>query len=69
MSPNVRIVSIICCAALLALNALSLFVTTSQFHSYFSGASLVVALALLVVMLYALGVALTLGDLNPHEAK
>ena len=51
MSPNVRIVSIICCVAVLAFNALSLFATTSQFHSYFSGASLVVALALLVVML------------------
>src|ERR1700730_5271461 len=48
MSPNMRIVSIICCVAVVALNALSLFATTSQFHSYFSGASLVVALALLV---------------------
>jgi len=33
------------------LNASSLFATVSQFHSYFSGASLAVALALLVVML------------------
>jgi hypothetical protein len=51
MSPNTRIVSIICCVALLALNASALFATASQFHSYFSGASLAVALALLVVML------------------
>src|SRR5271165_6641313 len=51
MSPNMRIVSVICCAALLALNASSLFAAASQFYSYFAGASLAVALALLVVML------------------
>jgi hypothetical protein len=51
MSPNMRIVSIICCVALLALNASALFASASQFHSYFSRASLAVALALLVVML------------------
>jgi hypothetical protein len=51
MSPNMRIVSVICCAALLALNVSSLFAAASQFHSYFAGASLAVALALLVVML------------------
>jgi hypothetical protein len=66
MSPNVRIVSIICCVALLALNALSLFATTSQFHSYFSGASLVVALALLVVMLVNPGKA---PEPEPERAK
>ena len=48
---NMRIVSIICCIALLTLNVLSLFTAASLFHSYFTGASLIVALALLVIIL------------------
>jgi hypothetical protein len=51
MSLNMRTVSIICCIALLALNVLSLFPAASLFHLYFSGASLAVALVLLVVTL------------------
>lgn len=51
MLPDMRTVSIICCVALLALNAVSLFAAVSQFHLYFSEVSFAVALALLVVML------------------
>jgi Domain of unknown function (DUF2760) len=50
MSVNIRIVSIICCIALLTVNVLSLLTESSRFHSYFAGASLVVALALLVII-------------------
>jgi len=50
MSVNMRIVSIICCIALLTVNALSLFTESNLFHSYFAGASLFVALALLVII-------------------
>ena len=55
ISANMRTVSIISCIALLAFNALSLFTAASRFHSYFSGASLVVALALLVAILVTRG--------------
>jgi len=55
MSLNMRTVSLICCVALLAANIASLFTDASQFHLYFSGASLAVALALLVVMLVTPG--------------
>jgi hypothetical protein len=50
MSLNMTIVSIICCIALLTLNALSVFTVLSLFHSYFAEASVVVALALLVIV-------------------
>jgi hypothetical protein len=50
MTVNVRIVSIICCIALLTLNALSLVTDFSPFRPYFAGASVVVALALLVIV-------------------
>jgi Domain of unknown function (DUF2760) len=50
MSASTRIVSIICCIALLTLNALPLFTKSSAFNSYFEGASLAVALALLVII-------------------
>jgi hypothetical protein len=50
ISVNIRIVSIICCIALLALNALSLFTQASLDHSYLAGASVLVALALLVIV-------------------
>ena len=55
MSVNMRIVSIICCIALLTVNALSLFTESSLFHSYFAVASLVVALALLVIVFVSRG--------------
>jgi hypothetical protein len=55
MSVNMRIVSIICCIALFTVNALSLFTGSSPFHSYFAGASLVVALALLVILFVSRG--------------
>jgi hypothetical protein len=55
MSPTMRTVSILCCIALLALNALSLFMAANQSHLYFSGASLAVAFALLVVMFVTRG--------------
>jgi len=51
MSVNMRIVSIICCIALLTVNASLLFPEASRFHSYLAGASFVVALALLVIVL------------------
>jgi hypothetical protein len=47
MSANMRIVSIICCILLLALNVWSLFAEPRIFHSYSAGASLVLAAALL----------------------
>jgi hypothetical protein len=55
ISVNMRTVLIISCIALLAFNALSLFTAASRFHSYFSGGSLVVALALLVAILVTRG--------------
>jgi len=55
MSVNMGTVSIICCIALLALNASSLFPAAGPFHLYFSGASLAVALALLVATLVTRG--------------
>jgi hypothetical protein len=55
MPSNLRTVSIICCVALLALNAASLFAVANQFHLYFSGASLALTLALLAVILVSPG--------------
>jgi Domain of unknown function (DUF2760) len=55
MSVNMRIVSVICCIAMLAVNALSLFAESSPFHSYSAGASLVLASALLVIILVGRG--------------
>jgi Domain of unknown function (DUF2760) len=52
---NTRVISIICCIALLALNAFSLFAEWSAFHSYFAGASLAVAAALLLIILVGRG--------------
>jgi hypothetical protein len=51
ISVSMRTVSIISGIALVALNALALFSAASRFHWYFSVASLVVALALLVAWL------------------
>ena len=50
MSVTMRIVSILCCIALLAFNALSLLTQPNLEHSYFAGASVVAALALLVII-------------------
>jgi uncharacterized protein DUF2760 len=50
MSVNMRIVSIICCIALLTVNASSLFTESSLFRSYLVGASLILVLALLVIV-------------------
>jgi hypothetical protein len=55
MSPNLRTFAIICCVALLALNSASLFAFANQFHLYFLGACLVLALALLAVILVSPG--------------
>jgi hypothetical protein len=55
MSENMRIVSIICCIALLTVNASSLFTESSLFHSYFAGASLILALALLLIVFISRG--------------
>jgi hypothetical protein len=51
MSVNMRMVCIIVCIALLVLNALLLFAESSLTHSYYAGASFVLAVALLVIML------------------
>jgi hypothetical protein len=51
MSVSMRVVSIIVCIALLVLNALSLFAESSLIHSYSAGASFVLAVALLVIIL------------------
>jgi Domain of unknown function (DUF2760) len=50
MSMHLRIVAIICCIALLTLNALSLFTESSLYHLYIAGASLIIVLALLVIV-------------------
>jgi hypothetical protein len=55
MSVNMRIVSIICCIALLTVNASSLFTESNLFHSYLSGASLILALALLLIVFVSRG--------------
>jgi Domain of unknown function (DUF2760) len=47
---NMRIVSLICCIALVTLNALSLSTPSSPFHPYLAGASVAFALALLVII-------------------
>jgi hypothetical protein len=52
---NTRVISIIFCIALLALNAWSLFTEQSVFHSYSAGASLVLAAALLLIILVRRG--------------
>jgi uncharacterized protein DUF2760 len=51
MPVKMRIVSIICCIALLALNAWALLAQPSVFHIYSAGSSLVLAAALLVITL------------------
>jgi Domain of unknown function (DUF2760) len=50
MSVTMRIVSLICCIALITLNVLSLVTELSLYRSYFAGASVAVALALLVIV-------------------
>jgi hypothetical protein len=64
ISANMRTVSIISCIALLALSALSLFTAASRFHPYFSAASLVVALTLLVAIIVTRG-----GGPEPKRPK
>jgi hypothetical protein len=44
------VIPIICCIALLALNAWLLFTESSAFHSYFAGASLTLAALLLIIL-------------------
>jgi hypothetical protein len=55
MSVLMRMVAIICCSALLALNGLSLFAEPSAFRSYSAGASLALTAALLVIILVSRG--------------
>ena len=55
MSVNMRIVSIICCIALLTINASSLFTESNVFHSYLAGASLILALVLLLIVFVSRG--------------
>lgn len=55
MSTNMRIVSIVCCILLLALNVWSLFAEPRIFHSYSAGASLVLAAALLGIIFVGRG--------------
>ena len=50
MAVNMRIVSLICCIALVTLNALSLSTPSSPFHPYLAGVSMAFALALLVIV-------------------
>jgi Domain of unknown function (DUF2760) len=52
---NMKTISIISCIALLALNALSLLTSASDLHLYFTGASLAIALGLLVAILLMRG--------------
>jgi hypothetical protein len=69
MSPNMRTVAIICCVALLALNAASLFAAANHFHLYFSGACLALALALLVIILVSPGKGPEPEHPKPEAAK
>jgi uncharacterized protein DUF2760 len=69
MSPNMRTVAIICCVALLALNAASLFAAANHFHLYFSGACLALALALLVIFLVGPGKGPEPEHPKPEAAK
>jgi hypothetical protein len=69
MSPNLRTVAIMCCVALLALNSASMFAFASQFHLYFLGACLVLALALLAVILVSPGKAPEPEHLKAEAAK
>jgi hypothetical protein len=69
MSANIRIVSIICCIALLTLNTLSFFAEPSVFHSYSAGASLALAAALLVIILVSRGVRPAPGPRKADAAK
>jgi hypothetical protein len=55
MSVNMRIVSIVCCLALLAANVSSLLIETNLFRSYLAGASLILALALLLIVIISRG--------------
>ena len=50
MSVHMKIVSTVCCIALLALNALLLFAEPSAFRSYSAGASVALAAALLLII-------------------
>ena len=52
---NLKTISIISCIALLALNALSLLAAARDLHLYFTGASLAIALGLLVAILLIRG--------------
>jgi hypothetical protein len=53
---NMRAISIICCIALLALNAWSLFTEPSVFRLYSAGASLALAAAMLLIILVSRGI-------------
>jgi Domain of unknown function (DUF2760) len=50
MSLYLRIAAIVCCIALVALNALLLLPELSNFYTYYAGASVALAVALLVIM-------------------
>ena len=64
-----RIISIICCIALLALNAWSLFTEPSVLHSYSAGASLALAAALLLMIFLSLGARRETGPPKADIAK
>jgi hypothetical protein len=68
MLVSIRIVSIICCIALLALNAWSLFSEPRVFHSYSAGVSLALAAALLVIMFLSRGKRAESGPPKGDEA-
>ena len=64
-----RVISIVCCIALLALNAWSLFTEPSVFHSYSAGASLALAAALLLMIFLSLGARRETGPPKADIAK
>lgn len=55
MSVSMKLAFIVCCIALLTINASLLFPESSRFHSYLVGSSLVIALALLVIVFISPG--------------
>ena len=64
MSVNRSIFFVICCIALLALNAWSLVAESSLYHAYYAGASLVLAAALLAIVFVRRG-----DRLEPEHPK
>jgi len=69
MSVYIRIAAIVCCIALVALNALLLVPELSDFYTYYAGASVALAAALLVIMFVSRGEQRPEPEPKPKPAK